>query len=470
MSNSPHCGCASAASGPETDRQYAAKLVCGILAPSKPKSSGPLSPGQYFTAINVHNPSRCETVEFRWKVAVGNPLESREHPVSAFANASLGPDEALEIDTADVMQLLNASFPPQPFVKGWVVLETESELDVVAVYTSSQKTGLPATTFHTERVPARCLPRCADLGFNLSTGVAPWLVRSANTQNFTIATLGRDPDAGTAWTDLDGALWIRPATSANETDFLYQLCFDLCSGFLDPVLELNLLADNFARAELNGHLLAGPNYSTAHPWHTATGANAFRTPGAATASPQMFRAGRNCLTVTVRNASGPSGLALSGFLEAGRARCPGSPEPRLACPSVNYRAHVADFLLEDDHGWLPWVANGATAGTTGQNRRLEAFEVNLSGAPPGTAIRYRGHLAHNGWTSWVNGGDTCGTTGQGRRMEAIQIELVNKPLHCRLRYRVHMRRLGWSAWTNEGAIAGTTGQNRRIEAIEIAID
>ncbi len=33
-----------------------------------------------------------------------------------------------------------------------------------------------------------------------------------------------------------------------------------------------------------------------------------------------------------------------------------------------YRAHCQGI------GWLPWVSNGQTAGTTGHYRRLEAFE------------------------------------------------------------------------------------------------
>jgi uncharacterized protein YjdB len=28
-------------------------------------------------------------------------------------------------------------------------------------------------------------------------------------------------------------------------------------------------------------------------------------------------------------------------------------------------------------GWLPWVSNGATAGTTGEGRRAEAIQIRL---------------------------------------------------------------------------------------------
>ncbi|MBM3788086.1 MAG: hypothetical protein FJW30_27390 [Acidobacteria bacterium] len=472
MSQATHCGCSKAQPAGEMDHQYAAKLVCGVLPPEKePRGANPLAAGQYFTAVNVHNPSRCEAAEFRWKVAAGKSLEAREFRVSGFAPARLGPDEALEIDCRDAMQLLAAAGNPGAFVEGWIVIESEADLDVVAVYTSASSPGALVNTFHTERVQARCVPRCEDLVADLSTGVAAWEFRRHADKTFSAPTLGK---GSPSWADLGGAQWLRPANAEGSTEYVYQFCFDLCTGFENPTLELQVLADNHARVELNGTPLAGPNYVPAgtnpHLYHTAKGANAFKTPGTATAAPNQFRAGRNCLTVIVANEGGPSGLALHGTLEVERGRCPGSTPGRLRCPGVSYRVHAANHIFESDHGWLGWVTGGQTAGTTGQHRRVEAVEIVLNGAAPGTTIQYRAHLKNSGWTGWTPEGQTCGTTGEGRRMEAIEIQLVNKPVNCRLRYRVHMRGLGWGPWAGEGQQAGTTGQNRRIEAIEIVIE
>jgi uncharacterized protein YjdB len=80
------------------------------------------------------------------------------------------------------------------------------------------------------------------------------------------------------------------------------------------------------------------------------------------------------------------------------------------------------------------------------------------------------HEAQYGWTPWRPQGQVAGTTGQNRRIEAARIRLVNAPLRCRIRYRVHMRGLGWGPWVYDGAVAGTTGQNRRMEAIEVEIE
>ena len=124
--------------------QYAAKFVCG-------KSPGEIvAPGVYFTAINVHNPT-YDSIRFAVKAAVALP-GLQPGSVSPFVGARLGPDEALEIDCPDVRKLLRVDH--SEFLKGFVVLESEVELDVVAVYTAAGRDG-SVSTLHTERVPAR---------------------------------------------------------------------------------------------------------------------------------------------------------------------------------------------------------------------------------------------------------------------------------------------------------------------------
>jgi CARDB/BNR/Asp-box repeat len=123
--------------------QYAAKFVCG-----KP-GGGELAPGVYFTAINVHNPTE-RGVRFRKKVAVAGRRE-RPGPVSRFFDAKLGPDEALEIDCPDIRRHAGVH---EEFLKGFVVIESETELDVVAVYTAAGE-DRQVETLHVERVPPR---------------------------------------------------------------------------------------------------------------------------------------------------------------------------------------------------------------------------------------------------------------------------------------------------------------------------
>src|SRR5437763_6370504 len=124
--------------------QYAVKFVCG-------KTDGPVvAPGQYFTAINVHNPND-HGFGFRKKFAIALPSE-KVGRVSKFFDTKLGPDEAFEIDCPDILRHLDA----QGFVKGFAVLETRAELDVVAVYTAAGSTGR-VETMHIERYTPRRL-------------------------------------------------------------------------------------------------------------------------------------------------------------------------------------------------------------------------------------------------------------------------------------------------------------------------
>ena len=123
--------------------QYAVKFVCG-------KSEGEVvARGEYFTAINIHNPT-YEFIRFRKKVAVALPSE-QPGPVSEFFDAKLGPDQALEIDCPDIFRHAHTD---AGFLKGFVVIESDVELDIVAVYTAAGRDG-HVQTLHTERVAPR---------------------------------------------------------------------------------------------------------------------------------------------------------------------------------------------------------------------------------------------------------------------------------------------------------------------------
>jgi hypothetical protein len=123
--------------------QYAAKVICG-------RSAGEIvASGAYLTAVNVHNPQDAD-VRFTAKIALALP-GLKPGRVSPKRDVALGPDEALEIDCPDIRRLAQAK---DPFLKGFLVLESTQELDVVAVYTAAGADGQVAT-LEIERVPAR---------------------------------------------------------------------------------------------------------------------------------------------------------------------------------------------------------------------------------------------------------------------------------------------------------------------------
>lgn len=126
--------------------QYAVKLVCG-----NSQERG-VVPGRYRTAINLHNPNE-EPAEFAWKVA--RAVAEQPGGVSDFLEPDfqLEPDQALEIDCQRIYQRFD-EIEEREFFKGFVVIETNVELDVVAVYSAGEDI---VETLDVERVEPRDL-------------------------------------------------------------------------------------------------------------------------------------------------------------------------------------------------------------------------------------------------------------------------------------------------------------------------
>ena len=138
---------------------YSAKFLCGTyegggliqIGGQLVQREGPVKPGNYQTAINIHNPNP-KTQTLRKKAVLmfdsSNPPQGFEIPQgpSGFVFAKLGPDEGMEVDCDDIRLVLLGLIPspiaPPPFLKGWVVIEhvktpnNPGQLDVVGVYSS----------------------------------------------------------------------------------------------------------------------------------------------------------------------------------------------------------------------------------------------------------------------------------------------------------------------------------------------
>ena len=135
-----------------------------------------------------------------------------------------------------------------------------------------------------------------------------------------------------------------------------------------------------------------------------------------------------------------------------------------AAVNVSYRTHVQTF------GWQDFVSNGASAGTTGLAKRLEAIQIKTSAPVSQGGIRYKTHVQTYGWLDWSSNGASNGTTGQAKRLEAIQIELTGTlATQYDVYYRVHAQTFGWLDWAKNGASAGSAGYAKRLEAIQIVL-
>jgi len=135
-------------------------------------------------------------------------------------------------------------------------------------------------------------------------------------------------------------------------------------------------------------------------------------------------------------------------------------------PSVQYQTHVENI------GWQGFVADGATAGTTGQSKRLEAIKIKLANqdASNSGSIQYQTHVENIGWQGNVQDGALSGTEGRGLRLEAIRIRLTGNMANLYdVYYRVHAESFGWLGWAKNGADAGTMGYAYRLEAIQIKL-
>jgi glutamyl endopeptidase len=82
--------------------------------------------------------------------------------------------------------------------------------------------------------------------------------------------------------------------------------------------------------------------------------------------------------------------------------------------------------LSEREGWLPWVSWGETAGTTGEERRLEAMHVRS--LDPNYHTWVNAHIQDSGWQGWVKDG-ISGTTGQKLRMEAFKLRILTYYLY-----------------------------------------
>jgi hypothetical protein len=135
----------------------------------------------------------------------------------------------------------------------------------------------------------------------------------------------------------------------------------------------------------------------------------------------------------------------------------------MTCADV-YDAHVATL------GWLPSVADGATAGTTGRALSLEALRLSVAGGRWSGDVLWRGHVQRIGWQPWMTSASAIGTTGRGLRLEAFELRLTGAlAAHYGVRYRAHVQRVGWQSWRADGALAGTVGRGLRMEAVRVEL-
>ncbi len=83
---------------------------------------------------------------------------------------------------------------------------------------------------------------------------------------------------------------------------------------------------------------------------------------------------------------------------------PAVPRAEVIAGQIEYSVHLRDA------GWTGWTRDGATAGTVGQSRPIEAVKIRLTGdARESYAVEYQCHMADVGWSGWSREEQACGT-------------------------------------------------------------
>lgn len=110
------------------------------------------------------------------------------------------------------------------------------------------------------------------------------------------------------------------------------------------------------------------------------------------------------------------------------------------------------------------------AGTRGQSRRLEGFQLSFNPRLDGLSIQYMAHLQDIGDVPWVPEGQFVGTRGQSRRLEGFAIKLTGKHAsEFTVQYMAHLQDIGDISWVSDGEFCGTRGQSRRVEGISVKV-
>jgi hypothetical protein len=138
---------------------YAAKFACGEFGKMMPASNtdvpeGPVVPGDYQTAINVHNPDNTP-VSFQKKAILmysGNKPTTETNfeqplPPGNLIQTELPPDYGMLIDCQDIRAMLLPTAPAaHTFIEGYVIIQvpnsstanpTGAQLDVTSLLTAN---------------------------------------------------------------------------------------------------------------------------------------------------------------------------------------------------------------------------------------------------------------------------------------------------------------------------------------------
>jgi len=157
---------------------------------------------------------------------------------------------------------------------------------------------------------------------------------------------------------------------------------------------------------------------------------------------------------------------------AGWDACTGLGSPKqvqLALSGLATTEPMTGVVHLQNIGDVPMV-NDQFAGTRGQSRRLEGFQLQFTPPIPGLSMQYMAHLQGIGDVPFQNEGTFIGTRGQSRRLEGFAIRLTGpQAANFTVSYMAHLEGIGDTAFFRDGAFCGTRGQSRRLEGMLVHV-
>ncbi|MEA2576067.1 MAG: hypothetical protein QOH93_3365 [Chloroflexia bacterium] len=136
---------------------FVVKVVCGTFS----KREDILAPGRYWTAVNIYNLNHAATATLNVRLAIAEPAAPgpTSHAQGSTFNLPgqlvLKPEQALEIDCDYIMRSAReVARYDKEFLKGFIVIRCNVELDIVAVYTAAAPEG-NVVSFQTQHVASR---------------------------------------------------------------------------------------------------------------------------------------------------------------------------------------------------------------------------------------------------------------------------------------------------------------------------
>lgn len=312
---------------------YPVKFVCGSIPGSGDMPAikePPVKPGNYATAINILN-IFDEAVKLTYWASVAAPVSAATPPgpVSTEIGMGLRPRQAMEIDCPQIMGLFGGiEVARADFLKGFLVIESTVDLQVVAVYTSEKlevrhagtPIGINLNTGFDQSADSEIAYSAPDDDWDVVDWVAvtnsppipsrPFDAVVVSQQVASSRWGGPVPGSRSRWISTDNRA--RLGVKVGEV-FTYAYEFTLPAGVECPTLEMTLMADQEAEVFLNGNSIG-----LVPSWPASSPSGIMLT----TSNPNNFQSGSNTLTVVVKETVG----VVTGFDAVGTVRansCPG---------------------------------------------------------------------------------------------------------------------------------------------------